>query len=405
MAAPPGLDAPAAPGELTLLSRRWSSADLRISPLLCLIFLLTAAPTACSAGQWPLWRYYTAAFLDAQGRVIDHARGDLTTSEGESYALFFSLVADDRADFDRVLGWTTENLAGGDLTMRLPAWKWGRAASGAWQVLDSNSAADADLWIAYTLLEAGRLWQAPRYTETGKLLAARIAREEVAALPGLGLMLLPGAEGFHLDPQRWLLNPSYVPIPVLMGLSRLAPEGPWAAVAANVPKLLASCSPGGFAMDWLRYDAASGCAPAAGPGQAAPVGSYDAIRVYLWAGMMPHAAPEAALMLEALHGMTDYLGAQLAPPEEVNAQGAVVKPAGPVGFSAAVAPLLARTGKVAALSHQVDRMTAQRDGRSGLYGRPPAYYDQNLALFSEGWSTHRFRFAPSGLLEVGWRKS
>jgi endo-1,4-beta-D-glucanase Y len=43
---------------------------------------------------------------------------------------------------------------------------------------------DSDLWIAWALLEAGRLWQTPQYTEVGKALLARIADEEVAVCRG-----------------------------------------------------------------------------------------------------------------------------------------------------------------------------------------------------------------------------
>ncbi len=58
-------------------------------------------------------------------------------------------------------------------------------------MLDSNSASDSDLWIARSLLEAGRLWQMPQYTEVGKALLSRIADEEVTDVPGFGPMVLP----------------------------------------------------------------------------------------------------------------------------------------------------------------------------------------------------------------------
>ena len=31
-------------------------------------------------------------------------------------------------------------------------------------MLDPNSASDADVWMAYSLVEAGRLWKIPCYT-------------------------------------------------------------------------------------------------------------------------------------------------------------------------------------------------------------------------------------------------
>ncbi|MDI8746430.1 glycosyl hydrolase family 8, partial [Salmonella enterica subsp. enterica serovar Montevideo] len=42
-----------------------------------------------------------------------------------------------------------------------------------------------DIWMAWSLLEAGRLWKETRYTEVGTALLKRIAREEVVNVPGL----------------------------------------------------------------------------------------------------------------------------------------------------------------------------------------------------------------------------
>ena len=114
--------------------------------------------------------------------------------------MFFALVANDRATFERLLDWTRANLAGGQFdaqNVRLPAWQWGRKPDGSFGVLDPNSASDSDLWIAYDLLQAGRLWKEPAYTKLGQALAAQIVKQEVVDLPGLGPMLLPGPQGFR----------------------------------------------------------------------------------------------------------------------------------------------------------------------------------------------------------------
>ena len=90
----------------------------------------TAAPGAC--GDWSGYRAFVERFVQADGRVIDYSTPtQQTTSEGQSYALFFALVANDRATFDRLLGWTRTNLAGNQFdaqNMRLPSWQWGRKA-------------------------------------------------------------------------------------------------------------------------------------------------------------------------------------------------------------------------------------------------------------------------------------
>ena len=87
----------------------------------------------------------------------------------------------------------------------MPAWLWGKKENSKWEVLDSNSASGGDVWMAWALLEAGRLWKEQRYTDIGSALLKRIAREEVVTVPGLGSMLLPGKVGFAED-NSWRFN-------------------------------------------------------------------------------------------------------------------------------------------------------------------------------------------------------
>lgn len=361
----------------------------------------------CRAQQsWPLWEQYTARFIDGQGRVIDHNADEKTTSEGQSYALFFALVDNDRGRFNQVLGWTQTNLAGGDLTAQLPAWSWGHAPDGSWRVLDPNPAADSDVWIAYSLIEAGRLWHDPRYEKMGLGLAALISRQEIALVPGVGTTLLAGAKGFHPDSGTWILNPSYLPLPVLTRLATAAPEAPWNAVIASLRPILMRGSGAGYAMDWIA--AGSGIKPIASPTMrdAPGTGSYDAIRVYLWLGISDPATPGRAELLGYLDGMVDYMKGHSVPPEKVDSTGKVVGAIGPVGFSAALVPFLHARGLLTEEKAQLDRLSSMKDPGTGLYGSGPGdlrYYDQNLALFSTGWSEERYRFARDGRLKVSWK--
>lgn len=127
------------------------------------------ATAAVSAHAWDLWDAFKTASVD-NARVVDRSdERKITTSEGQSYALFFALAADDRTSFDALLSWTEQNLSGGDITKTLPAWLWGEdKASRSWKILDTNNAADSDMWIAYNLLEAGRLWKNDGYTAKGR---------------------------------------------------------------------------------------------------------------------------------------------------------------------------------------------------------------------------------------------
>jgi endo-1,4-beta-D-glucanase Y len=362
-----------------------------------------ARAAASPAERWPLWEGYAASFLDSRGRVVDPQRGDRTTSEGQSYGLFFALVANDRDRFDRLLNWTANNLAEGDLGTRLPSWLWGRDPAGQWKVLDPNSAADADLWIAYTLCEAGRLWHQPQYGLLGRRIAALIAAQEVVDLPGFGEMLLPGGVGFHPTPENWLLNPSYLPLPLFIRLAAVDPEGPWLGIAGRIPRLLAKSARRGFAMDWVNYSARDGFQPATMPeGSAVAGGSYDAIRVYLWAGLSDPETTGRAETLDAVAGMANYLVTHGIPPERIDSAGMNVGGNAPVGFSAALLPYLRGMGTKSAQTIQAARVAAQLDPATNLYGRPPAYYDENLALFGLGGMQHMFAFGRNGELQLRW---
>ncbi len=352
-----------------------------------------AVPGLADAGEcaWPAWEHYRQALLSADGRVIDHSSPALiTTSEGQSYALFFALLGNDRDSFAKVLRWTQDNLAAGDLNRQLPAWQWGRDKDGHWQVLDSNNASDADLWIAYSLLEAGRLWHRADYQLLGRNLLWRTAAQSLRKLPGLGLMLLPGDIGFE-SAEGWRLNASYLP-PQL--LARFAAEAPvWAELASNAQRLLIEGSAKGLVPDWQLWKAGQGWAV---DSQKGSVGSYDAIRVYLWAGMLAKDAPGRETLVEHLQPMVQKVAEHGFVPEKIDSANAADSGTGPVGFSAALLPLLA------ADPHNAETLAAQRER---LKQQPPladAYYNQSLALFGQGWDQQRYRFDKDGHLVPNW---
>ncbi|ERE21202.1 cellulose synthase complex periplasmic endoglucanase BcsZ [Pseudogulbenkiania ferrooxidans] len=360
--------------------------------LAALSALVFVSAQAAPCDGWPAWQDFRRHFVSDGGRVLDRgADGQPTTSEGQSYALFFALAANDRPAFDKLLQWTRDNLAGGDFSARLPAWQWGKRPDGQWGVMDDNSASDSDLWIAYDLLEAGRLWREPRYTALGKLLALRIAREETTDLPGLGPTLLPGRYGFS-KPGLTRLNPSYLPPQLMARMAHALPGSNWAALRGTSQRVLLESAPAGFAPDWIGYrngfvaDDASKAS-----------GSYNAIRVYLWAGMLAPDAPERAALLARLKPMARQVAKTGLPPETVDTRDGKVQGSGPIGFSMALLPFLQAQGDQAALQTQLLRVEAMP-----LSERPDAYYDHVLTLFGQGWQQARYRFKANGELVPAW---
>ena len=186
-------------------------------PLVMFKKMIISAALACAfcsassaMAAWPVWDEFRNDALD-NGRVVDKSDDrKVTTSEGQSYAMFFALVTNDQVTFDGLAAWTADNLSGGDLTKTLPAWLWGRGRGDKWGILDTNNATDSDMWIAWCFLEAGRLWKSEEYTKKGMTML-ELLKKEVRTVDNLGSVVLPGRVGFE-DNGTVKLNPSYYPL-------------------------------------------------------------------------------------------------------------------------------------------------------------------------------------------------
>jgi endoglucanase len=346
--------------------------------------------------QWPAWDRLKQLYATEDGRVVDRSVPEqITTSEGQSYALFFALIANDREAFATILRWTANNLADGDLAQNLPAWQWGRANDGTWRVLDSNPASDSDLWIAYTLGEAGRLWCEPSYAKLGSDVAARILREEVVLIPGLGPTLLPGPKGF-VNRDTYRLNASYVPIQLLRGLARQTNDKLWNEVVRTSERVILGSTPRGFAADWIQYRPKQGFVT---DRETNGIGSYNAIRVYLWAGTL---APSDSLNAKLARGfapMVQSAAARSAPVEIIDTNTLAMKGDGSPGFSASLLPMLANANQTAALNAH------RRRASDALLKNGDAYYSDVLSLFGLGWIENRYRFDAAGRVAPTWKSS
>lgn len=374
---------------------------------LCVLALLltscavaeTRAPTAsvpAACAPHPAWQAFAREFISADGRVIDAStEAMITTSEGQSYALFFALVNDDRARFKQLIDWTENNLAAGDLQARLPAWSWGRNANGQWRVLDSNAASDSDVWIAYSLLAAAERWSDARYRAMGLALAARIVALESVEVSGFGRVLLPGPNGFHPSENTWRLNPSYWPISVLRGMAEYTGDSAWQAMVRSSEALLRASAPQAVAPDWFVLNSATGAVTWPATGTSSPnEGAYNAIRVYLWLAMMPLDDPLSARLRSHFAPWAMRALARGSVPDRLRVRdGAVLSDYQPVGFAQAALPYLqlqAEASDAAGLAAIEARAQQPREG----------YYNAVLSVFSELWRAQRFHFQRDGRLQL-----
>ena len=340
--------------------------------------------------QWPEWEIFKANYIRSDGRVVDTSSADkITTSEGQSYALFFALIANDRDTFALLLEWTENNLAKGDLTHQLPAWLWGKRDDGTWGIIDNNSASDSDTWIAYSLLEAGRLWDVRDYETTGFLLLKRIAQEETVNIPQFGWMLLPGKIGFALD-SKWKLNPSYQPPQLMRRFAQISPH--WQEIEKNSLKLLTQSSAAGFVPDWIWWQQPGGWKNIEG---AQGMGSYDAVRAYLWTSMLPPQDPQRKHLLAQWQPMLNLIISLGYPPESINVNEGKAQGYGNAAIAYALLPMAMNNAPAKAILEQ-KIADSPLDANS--------YYSYVLMLFAKGWLDKHFYFDSQGQLNPNWKQ-
>ena len=240
------------------------------------------------------------------------------------------------------------------------------------------------------------MWKAPDYADTGHKLLALIRRHEIAQAGSAGPVLLPGPVGFQLDKGRFWLNPSYYPDFMFRYLAAVDPKGPWQAVWDSYHRMTPKVFSAGVAPDLFVVDSTGRVMPDT---QREPSGSYDAIRVYLWAGMSGQSSQETVKRLSPYAALIRQRGV---PPEKVNPVTAVVVKSdySPIGYSGAVLPFLSALGDKPTLEKQHERVRAAL--RRAKQGEPANYYDQVLILFGKGWLDGQYRFDDQGRLQPKW---
>lgn len=355
----------------------------KISRLICAALICGAASTLPTVVQaWDKWDAFKASNVNESFRVVDYSDNRrITTSEGQSYAMFFALVAGDKDSFEKLLKWTENNLAAGDLAKRKPAWLWGKNGSN-WGVIDGNNAADSDMWIAYCLLEAGRLWQRDDYTAKAKAMM-ELLKKDVREIKGLGSVLLPGFKGFEQD-NFVTLNPSYYPVFILR---RFALEDKdWAGVVEGTVRALVRSAPRGYAPDWVRFDRQGKVI--AEKGDDYVLGSYNAIRTYMWAAMLSPADPVRDVLVDRFEPFAKLARETNMPPEKINILTGERFGYGSPGFAACVLELV---GKGATQNYL--RTVVENDPIIG-----ENYYRNTLLVYAIGFDRGLFRFDRNGLL-------
>ena len=342
--------------------------------LACLISAVFAAP----AGAWELWDQFKATNLTPEGRVVDYSEAKLiTTSEGQSYGMFFALVANDKKAFDEMFAWTEKNLGENQ-----PAWLWGipdGKPNGTGKILDTNNATDSDMWIAYCLIEAARIWNDPSYLPKADGYLAKL-KELVRDVPTVGKIILPGRVGFE-EKGVITINPSYYPPHILRRFADYDPY--WLPVLEGSINAMVRCSPSGVAPDWAKFDAQGRLVD---PQQME--GSYNAIRTYLWSGILSPKDQNYEVLMRQYEPMINLVKVTNIPPEKVNIGDMTVNNRQVNAFGACFLPYVA-ADKAGAVIRTVLTSTEMKGDN---------YYRNVLTVFGLGFDNRAYAFDEKGRL-------
>jgi len=224
------------------------------------------------------WNAYVQRFIQQDGRVIDHSAADISTSEGQAYAMLRAVWIGDRVTFDKTFTWARNNLNSGIRTDKLWAWKWGKNAEGKWAVLDKAFASDADQDAALALILAARVWNDGKYKDDARAILRDLWKLGTVDAAG-HRYLLAGDSLCKREVCR--INPSYYAPYAYRIFSTVDDSGDWNALVGTSYQLLSVVS--GFAKtglpaDWIELNTNTGEIARASEKDSSY--SYDAFRVH-----------------------------------------------------------------------------------------------------------------------------
>lgn len=188
------------------------------------------------------WKYYKKIFISNDGRVMDHQRASITTSEGQAYAMRRALLMRDKETFDKVYSWTIYNLQ--HKKDKLFAWLWGQKKPTItqgeikWGILDQNGATDAGAEIADCLILASKVWDQKSYIYDAKKIINDIWNKETVKIKGERIL----SAGMDQNKDEFVeINPSYFMIYSFRNFAKIDGAHNWQSVINSSYRLTNWC--------------------------------------------------------------------------------------------------------------------------------------------------------------------
>lgn len=258
-----------------------------------------------------LWEIYKINYLEPDTfRTLDKQKNNITTSEGQSYAMLRAVWVDDKDIFDKSWKWTQDNMERPD---HLFSWLFGERPDGTYGILTEqngqNTATDADTDIALALIFASARWNEASYLESAQTILSAVWENEIVMIGEKPYLVSNNVE--KNAPQTVVVNPSYFAPYAYRIFAKIDPEHPWMKVVdtsydilkRSIEEPLDKATSAGLPPDWIFLDRRTGAIlPASGNNLTTDM-SFDALRVpwrlaidWKW-----NAEPRAKEVLDQMH--------------------------------------------------------------------------------------------------------
>lgn len=280
--------------------------------------------------------------------------------------MLLAVAYDDRELFDKLWGWTTNNLS--VRTDSHLAWQWGKRPNGQWGVIDYNNATDGDILIASALLKADAKWHKGLYRDSALRIVKDIRRNLAITQRGR-TFLLPSYYGFVRE-SGVVLNPSYLVLPALRRFAEADDRAFWERVYRDSSTLLAETCFGSLCLpaDWVMLEDARITVFK----EKSPYFGADAIRTILHIASEQNARyPAGVQRLLAIYRNSGYIPGWV----DLENDGISLKPA-PAGYYAVFALAAKKTGDPALAARLL------KEASDRLAGGENDYYSLSLYLLA-----------------------
>lgn len=341
-----------------------------------------------------LWYHYKKDYLEENTlRALDKQRDNITTSEGESYAMLQAVWMNDKETFDTSWQWTKDNLQ--HENDHLMSWLFGERADGSYGILTErgghNAAIDADTDIALALLFASYRWNNAAYKHDALAIINDIWEKAVVEVNGKNYITASDAEKKGGAKTSYILNPSYFAPYAYRIFAAADPSHDWMSLVdssyeilyANLDAPLDKSGSAFLPSDWVALDATTGALVPTGSKELTTDFAFDALRVP-WRLALDYAwfkEPRAKEVLDKMEFLKKEYASKNKLARRYNHDGNVVEPEESVAMYGGTIGYFLISRQEEAKKVYLDKLEGLYNPDTFTWNNPLGYYDANWAWF------------------------